>query len=87
MEDLICSLGECDEVITGSGVLLADDYNFGINWEEQGFRAYNGSEKSFVVLHPVCFERVIQELVRMQGMTALMLVVGFAGQLKADLEM
>lgn len=85
--NLVCSLTDCLELVTGSGVVLADDEpDSGIDWYNTDFRPYEGTEKPFVVLHPVCFQRVFEELIRQENVTVLSLIVGFAGDIKEALE-
>lgn len=85
-----CSLGECNEALLGTAVLLSDTDGEGIPWQEGGFNVYNSmsedGEKQFVLLHPNCFLSVFQQLTETEGMTALTLVYGPVGMIQDELQ-
>jgi hypothetical protein len=83
-EDVTCSLGDCGEQVVGIGIILAD-VRGETDWEKGGYTTY-GDKVKFVILHPMCFLRLFDEIIRQQLSTALNFYVSTSGDIHAILK-
>lgn len=87
MKDLNCSLPGCEDELLGSAVMLADDLEWGIDWEAGGYETYAHIEAPtpLIVLHPTCFMKLFDELLRGEKQTVLRFILGPIGEIKGAL--
>lgn len=86
MEEGLECAANCDEVVRGRIVMLADEYS-APSPQFQGVRHYqamkeDGSSTEFILLHPTCFEEFFREVMRQETHIVLMFVVGDVGTIK-----
>lgn len=68
--------------------MLADDLEHGIDWEAGGYETYEHitAPTPLVVLHPTCFLKLFDELLRAQSQTVLRFILGHVGEIKGALQ-
>lgn len=84
---IVCSLPGCDEELLGTAVMLADDTDYGIDWEAGGYETYQhlSAPTPLIVMHPTCFLALFDELLRAEAQTVLRFILGNVGELKGAL--
>lgn len=88
-DELRCSLRECGKPLTGMVVLLKDDYYGTIDWAPayDTVITQDGENKNeLVILHTTCWEKVFNEMLAQEQMTALMFVIGGVGDVREALQ-
>ena len=77
MQELLCSNPDCNSLVLGRGVLLADDLDLGLPVSEQ-FKTYDHVEgkAQIILLHPNCFIELFNEFMRQENQTILRIVIG-----------
>ena len=89
MAELTCSLGECRNEILGTGVLLSNLDGAEIDWDTSELETYigdkNGLTTEWVILHPVCFTRLFDEMMRQNQTSVLMIAMGTVSDMRLAL--
>jgi hypothetical protein len=89
VEELTCSLANCDTEVLGTGVILADTFGIDFDWDSGRFDTYignmDGKKTEWVVLHPNCFLALFNELTRQSQNTVLMWAVGQVAEIREAL--
>lgn len=91
---MICSLGECGELIVGTCVVLGDTTG-DLVWPNQipdshiyyGENPDTGGRTSWIALHPNCFKQLFDEMMRQEGLAAMTFIFGAVGEVKDALGM
>lgn len=93
MSDLTCSLAVCGKDILGRGILLKDDYGAGMFEKQQDvFDTYiiqapdDGIQNHIVILHPLCFQNLFDEMMMKEVYTAVTLIIASTEDLREGLQ-
>lgn len=89
METVLCSLSECGDPILGSCIVLAPQ-DPDVDLQQSGMLVYDGVTEGiptqWVMLHPNCCYRLIDEILRQESQSALGMFVGPVGDIREALE-
>jgi hypothetical protein len=90
MADMTCSIKHCGKEIVGTTVVLKDFWEAGLFEKPEQFDSYvlmedGGTFTHTVILHPTCFVDLFHELMRQEGQTGIVVVVGPVGVIQQEL--
>ncbi len=78
----MCSLQRCRKELVGAIVGIGGEEDF--DWPKVGFDLYKAEgAPGGVLLHPMCFLDVFQELIRQEGQTYFTIIIAPIGEIRA----